>query len=74
MSRPEDEGGFLSRWARRKQDVHLEEQKAKAAPPANPAETAPEITEPLPLPSLEDVLPGGDVSAFLQKHVPASLR
>ena len=77
MSRPEDDKGFLSRWAKRKQDVQKEaapsaetpvstEHKNKGLADAQSAE--------LPLPSLDDVLPGGDVSAFLQKHVPDALR
>jgi hypothetical protein len=91
MSPSDDEtGGFLGRWAKRKQAVQLETQQVKSpAPlpteedkqslaPTAPAETAAsseshEKTE-LPLPSLDDVLPGGDVSMFLAKHVPDSLR
>jgi hypothetical protein len=86
----DDAGGFLGRWAKRKQAVQLETQQVKApAPlpteedkqslaPTAPAEAAAssennEKTE-LPLPSLDDVLPGGDVSMFLAKHVPDSLR
>jgi hypothetical protein len=80
MSRPENDqadGGFLSRWARRKQE-------AKAAPVAEPpsqelsaeaqpvAPPEPEID--LPLPSLDDVVAGGDVSAFFGRHVPEALR
>jgi hypothetical protein len=72
MSRPEDEGGFLGRWARRKQEARRED-AAKASPPPIAAEPAPRDVDP-PLPSLDDVLPGGDLSAFLQSHVPAALK
>lgn len=75
MSRPEEDGGFLGRWARRKQEA----QRAEAYPeprietPAMP-EPATDTAEPLPLPSLDDVVPGGDVSRFFQAHVPEALR
>jgi hypothetical protein len=76
MSRPDDDtGGFLARWAKRKQDVQLEAQRA-AEPAAPSADVAP-VAEPeleLPLPSLDDVLPGGDLTAFMQRHVPDALR
>jgi Protein of unknown function (DUF3306) len=75
MSRPEDDG-FLSRWSRRKQAIAKGEAPVEPAAPEAEAE-APAVAAPeaeLPLPSLDDVLPGGDVSAFLQKHVPDSLR
>jgi hypothetical protein len=74
MSRPEDDSGFLSRWAKRKQEV----QKEAARPAETPASTGRESADlseaELPLPSLDEVLPGSDVSAFLQKHVPDALR
>jgi hypothetical protein len=76
MSRPEDDG-FLSRWSRRKQaiakgDALVEPVEPTPAPEAEVSVVAPEPE--LPLPSLDDMIPGGDVSAFLQKHVPDSLR
>jgi Protein of unknown function (DUF3306) len=100
MSRPEDDGGFLGRWAKRKQTVQLEAKREVIAPlhqndknqennknqendknelqvpqslqPAMDGSESGEVK--LPMPSLDDVLPGGDVSMFLQKHVPDSLR
>ncbi len=78
MSRPEDEtpvdGGFLGRWAKRKQEV----QRQDAAPQPE-LETLPEATpelpaEELPLPSLDSIVPGSDMTAFFQKHVPEALR
>ncbi len=77
MSRPEDENGFLNRWAKRKQLVQKEAAQLEDASAAGRPEVAPQTaTDPveLPLPSLDDVLPGGDVSVFLQKHVPDALR
>ncbi|MGL4635179.1 MAG: DUF3306 domain-containing protein [Beijerinckiaceae bacterium] len=71
---PPDDSGFLGRWAKRKQEVQKEK---TALPPAveAPAENLPaETDESLPLPSLDDIMPGGDVSAFFQKHVPEALR
>jgi hypothetical protein len=82
MSRPDDADGFFSRWSRRKQsvikgDAPLEDASPSANPLLSsdaPADAALAPDGELPLPSLDDVLPGGDVSAFLQKHVPDSLR
>jgi Protein of unknown function (DUF3306) len=77
MSRPEDEtkaeGGFLGRWARRKQEVQREAEQPQAAPAA-PEARPPAPAEDLPLPSLDSIVPGGDVSAFFQSHVPEALR
>jgi Protein of unknown function (DUF3306) len=77
MSRPEDEtkaeGGFLGRWARRKQEVQREAEQPESAPAAPEAKHAPPV-EDLPLPSLDSIVPGGDVSAFFQSHVPEALR
>jgi hypothetical protein len=81
MSRPDEPeeagGGFLGRWARRKQEA-----QRQAAAPSRP--TAPESAEPtvaeqppvaeLPLPTLDDIVPDADVTAFFQKHVPEALR
>jgi Protein of unknown function (DUF3306) len=83
MTRPEDdaaEGGFLARWTRRKQEAKAAPaqtpdapQEAPSATPATPQAAGAEAME-LPLPSLDDVVAGGDVSVFLQAHVPESLR
>ncbi len=77
MSRPDDsEGGFLGRWARRKQEA---QRAAREPAVAAPAETSapPAAEKPpadLPLPSLDSIVPGADVSAFFQAHVPEALR
>jgi hypothetical protein len=78
MSRPEDEtpveSGFLGRWAKRKQEVQRHGAAPQQAPEAAP-ESAPEAsTEELPLPSLDSIVPGSDLTAFFQKHVPEALR
>jgi hypothetical protein len=71
------DGGFLSRWARRKQDAKIAPQPepqlevAAVQPPAVRSE--PEDAD-APLPSLDDIVPGADVSAFFARHVPESLR
>jgi Protein of unknown function (DUF3306) len=83
MSRPDDSKpgesvGFLDRWARRKQEVlraQESQQNQTSAVRAAPAAHMPvEAAESLPLPSLDDIVPGGDVAAFFQKHVPEALR
>jgi len=73
-----DDGGFLSRWARRKQETQRREAQPPVASPAEPvreteAPTALEAAE-RPLPSLDSVVPGADVAAFFQPHVPDALR
>ncbi len=76
MSRPEnDDGGFLGRWARRKQEAQRAAQEPAPAPQAEalPA-TTDAAAEDLPLPSLDSIVPGADVSAFFQAHVPEALR
>ncbi len=76
MSRSDDsDGGFLGRWARRKQEAHRAAREAAPVPalaevPSEPAAPAAE----LPLPSLDSIVPGADVSAFFQAHVPDALR
>ncbi len=77
MSRPDDsEGGFLGRWARRKQEAQraalAPEPSPTATPPTAPAADQPPVD--LPLPSLDSIVPGADVSAFFQAHVPEALR
>jgi hypothetical protein len=77
MSRPEDEtpveSGFLGRWAKRKHEVQRHSAAPQPAPEAAPA-PAPEASEELPLPSLDSIVPGSDLTAFFQKHVPEALR
>jgi hypothetical protein len=75
MSRPEESGaggdaepgGFLGRWSRRKREAAQE-----TIPPSDAA--APSPAAELPLPSLDDIVPGADVSAFFRAHVPEALR
>lgn len=79
MSREIDAPGFLKRWSSRKQIATsdavqkeaLREQDQQQQPVA-PALEQP--VENLPLPSLDDIIPGSDVSVFFQKHVPEALR
>jgi Protein of unknown function (DUF3306) len=83
VSRPETpEGGFLSRWSRLKQETKREDatpapQPEAAVPPAADIDAGreqPPLDEELPLPSLDDITPGADVTAFFGKHVPEALR
>ena len=80
MSREIDAPGFLKRWSSRKQiatsdavqkeglrEQDQKQQQLVAPVPEQPAEN-------LPLPSLDDIIPGSDVSVFFQKHVPEALR
>jgi hypothetical protein len=75
MNRDRDDEGFLTRWSRLKRSAPPSPTDAEApgAPPAAEPVDAAERTE-LPLPSLDDVKPGADLSAFLKAHVPESLR
>ncbi len=77
MSRPDDsEGGFLGRWARRKQEAQRAAREPAVAAPAEvtPPPAAEQPAADLPLPSLDSIVPGADVSAFFQAHVPEALR
>ncbi len=78
MSRPEDEtplnGGFLGRWAKRKQAVHRQNATPQTVPEVLPEPVSERATEELPLPSLDSIVPGSDLTAFFQKHVPEALR
>ncbi len=80
---PRDNGGFLSRWARRKHEAKVAtraEPGPEAAPSQPPAVQNVQPVQPqadereLPLPSLDDIVPGADVSRFFASHVPESLR
>jgi hypothetical protein len=99
MGHPEDdtpvEGGFLGRWAKRKQDVQRQD-AAQTDIISSPSKDAPvntetppsalrqtqgegldktnAATEELPLPSLDSIVPGSDLTAFFQNHVPEALR
>jgi hypothetical protein len=78
MSRPEDEtpvdGGFLGRWAKRKQEVQRQDLVPQNVPDALPEPVPEARAEELPLPSLDSIVPGSDLTAFFQKHVPEALR
>jgi Protein of unknown function (DUF3306) len=75
VSRETEAPGFLKRWSERKQLV------AKEALVVEEQQQQPQVQAPaeldgenLPLPSLDDILPGSDMSVFFQKHVPEALR
>jgi Protein of unknown function (DUF3306) len=78
MGRPEDEipveGGFLGRWAKRKQEVQTQKAAQQPEPVALPEPVPETLTEKLPLPSLDSIVPGSDLTVFFQKHVPEALR
>ncbi|WP_439497146.1 DUF3306 domain-containing protein [Bosea sp. (in: a-proteobacteria)] len=82
MSGRADDGGFLSRWSRRKREVAEEEAASVLAPPPGseaspaapveepgPAEPAPEMVEP---PSLDLVDKDFDIAHWLKQNVPES--
>jgi len=82
MSAPDqgsDDKGFLARWSQRKQEAKQPEREAPvadagvAAVPATEAE-APEQFDLSSLPTLEELTPTTDMSAFLRKGVPEHLR
>ena len=72
-----EEGGFLSRWSKRKRAIAEE---AKTAPVVAPALPEPVAEEAEPefdvstLPSLEELTGTSDMSVFLQKGVPEALK
>ncbi|WP_439579203.1 DUF3306 domain-containing protein [Elioraea sp.] len=83
MAEADDHEGFLARWSRRKRaardGVEPPASEAPAAPgPAEPTRaTLPEPEEPVDLsalPMLDDLTPASDITAFLRKGVPLSLR
>jgi hypothetical protein len=75
---------FLSRWSRRKLEARRPAPEPEEAPPRigeGPLPAEPSATEAAAspetlaaLPRLEDLTPDSDVSAFLQKGIPATLR
>ena len=75
----DDDKGFLARWSQRKQEAKQPEQAAPvadaetAAAPATEADAAPEF-DLSSLPSLEELTPETDITAFLRKGVPEQLR
>lgn len=86
MSEPEN---FLTRWSRRKtaaveekseppvaavdETAAGDEQKSAAPPPAAPSQTVPAAIDPATLPSIDSIVAGTDISAFLRAGVPAEL-
>jgi hypothetical protein len=77
---PGDDGkSFLSRWSQRKQEAKRPDPDAPAADAEVPTgPVAESATEPefdlSSLPKLEDLTPTTDITAFLRKGVPESLR
>ena len=74
-----EEGAFLRRWARRKEEARRDEQAAEVT--AEPAEAEGEPLEPdepsfdpASLPPVESLGPGSDFAAFLRRGVPPALR
>jgi hypothetical protein len=85
MSRDEkdDDKNFLSRWSQRKREAKLPDVDSAAVKPAEEAVTPPaptaesDVEEPFDLsslPKLEDVTETTDITGFLRKGVPESLR
>jgi hypothetical protein len=82
MAEADDREGFLARWSRRKREAREGGEPAEPDPPAPPppaGQAAPpaEAEEPIDLsalPKLEDLTPSSDITAFLRKGVPLSLR
>jgi hypothetical protein len=82
MAEADDREGFLARWSRRKREAREgveppEPQPAELVPARAEPAAAPEPEEPLDLstlPKLEDLTPASDITAFLRKGVPLSLR
>ncbi len=72
---------FAARWHRRKQEAR---KPGASPPPALPEQSGivakgavgddAAVAEDLPLPTLDDVTPQGDVIAFLHKRIPAELQ
>lgn len=71
-----DEGSFLRRWSRRKEEARHPEESAPAEHPAEPAaeEAAEAPFDPASLPPLENLGPDSDYTAFLRRGVPKALR
>jgi hypothetical protein len=78
MSGGGDPEGFLSRWSRLKREPVKEPPATDAPAAAEPAEALPEgqsLDDLIAaLPKLEDLIPGQNISVFMQSWVPADLR
>jgi len=74
---PDDEGGFLRRWSRRKVEARQAERQdvAHAEAAAEPARDAPtEAVDPASLPDIDSLTVGSDFKVFMRAGVPAELR
>lgn len=78
-----DDNGFLSRWSQRKHEAKLPDSQSRAdesAPAVSEsdepvaASEAEEKFDLSSLPNLEDVVEGTDITGFLKKGVPESMR
>ena len=72
---------FATRWNRRKLEAKREadaaadiSRDAVAAPEGARHDATAEAVDTTPLPSLDDITPSGDVTAFLKQRVPAELQ
>jgi hypothetical protein len=79
QNKDDDDKSFLSRWSQRKQEAKQPERDAPAAETDVPSEpVAASAAEPKfdlsSLPKLEDLTETTDITAFLRKGVPESLR
>lgn len=70
------EDGFLSRWARRKQQVQRAgaDQPPAAAEPVAPAEAEEPVIDPASLPPVESLTAQSSLAPFLQKGVPEAVK
>lgn len=70
------EGGFLSRWARRKQEVQRTEAERPqlTVEPAAPPETDVPVIDPASLPPAESLTAESSLAPFLQKGVPEAVK
>ncbi len=84
MSGSDGQGGFIGRWSRLKQEAKKSatdereltvDAEERASEPENAVE---EVFDPtkleIPLPSLDEIVPGMNMSPFFQKGVPEMLR
>jgi hypothetical protein len=82
MSAPDqgnDDKGFLARWSQRKQEARQPEREERVADPDPAASPAAEAEAPQEfdlssLPSLDELTPETDITAFLRKGVPEEVR
>jgi hypothetical protein len=82
MSAPDqgsDDKGFLARWSQRKQEAKQPEREARLADVdpatgATPEAEVPQEFDLSSLPSLDELTPETDITAFLRKGVPEQLR